>query len=584
MGSQARAMVGVAFFLFVALLPSLQCQVMPALPDPRIIIVGPTGSGKSSLANALLGCDPRAPSGTCLFGVCNGMDSCTKETTYGYGPWLGNMTQHDFTVVDTPGFGDSDGEDEQLIDEMLEVLANTINDADTIVLLLNGIANQRFTASLVSMIKRMTAMFGQKWWDYLVIGVSFWSYSEEAIAGRECSPNYPDDCKDEAWFAREVNAQMQEKFGLTRNFSFVFTDSWSQTLDNIGDEVQQQHWHEETGKLWNITINRQESFFFKTIDDILEENAEQRKEIKWLNDVITNNITQLNNLIQQLNNTQISDIAMVSEQIDANRQTIENNTGDIQLLNNTQISHGENIKNNGQDIENNQRNIVANFNIANRGINENKDSIDANIISIEENRNSIDGNIISIEGNRNSIEGNRNSIEGNKNSINENKDGISENQASITHNGNNIVSNRGDINRNKNNIASHNNDIARLSKRGAQCGYRGGWTSSYSTITYQSTLVNIGSGSLNAGTGVWTAGEAGLFQVSWDLRNRLNAGEVNYIFLYKNNVKMEESQTSTYYRDSEGGSWIEEQCGRSLLLDLEKNDRLHLETETFNDS
>jgi len=339
-------------------------------------------------------------------------------------------------------------------------------------------------------------------------------------------------------------------------------------------------------------------------------------EIKWLNDVITNNITQLNNLIQQLNNTQISDIAMVSEQIDANRQTIEinsgdiqllnttqisdivmvseqidanreyieNNTGDIQLLNNTQISHGENIKNNGQDIENNQRNIVANFNIANRGINENKDSIDANIISIEENRNSIDGNIISIEGNRNSIEGNRNSIEGNKNSINENKDGISENQASITHNGNNIVSNRGDINRNKNNIASHNNDIARLSKRGAQCGYRGGWTSSYSTITYQSTLVNIGSGSLNAGTGVWTAGEAGLFQVSWDLRNRLNAGEVNYIFLYKNNVKMEESQTSTYYRDSEGGSWIEEQCGRSLLLDLEKNDRLHLETETFNDS
>merc|ERR1711934_446124 len=183
MGSQARAMVWVELLTLVAFSPCLQGQVMPELPNPRMIIVGPTGAGKSSLANAFLGCDPRAPDGTCLFGVCNGMDSCTKETTYGYGPWLGT-TPHDFTVVDTPGFGDSDGEDEQLIEEMMGVLSNTISKADTIVLLLNGVSSQRFTDSLVTMIKRMTVMFGQQWWDYLVIGVSFWSYSEEGIAGR----------------------------------------------------------------------------------------------------------------------------------------------------------------------------------------------------------------------------------------------------------------------------------------------------------------------------------------------------------------------------------------------------------------
>ena len=58
-------------------------------PDPRIVIVRPTGAGKSSLANALLGCDPREDA--CMFGVCGGMDSCTKNTTIGTGQWLGDQ-------------------------------------------------------------------------------------------------------------------------------------------------------------------------------------------------------------------------------------------------------------------------------------------------------------------------------------------------------------------------------------------------------------------------------------------------------------------------------------------------------------
>ena len=55
-----------------------------SLPSPHLIILGQTGVGKSTLANVLLGCDLEA-SQDCLFEICHGGDSCTKETAYGVG-------------------------------------------------------------------------------------------------------------------------------------------------------------------------------------------------------------------------------------------------------------------------------------------------------------------------------------------------------------------------------------------------------------------------------------------------------------------------------------------------------------------
>ena len=104
------------------------------LPLPHIIIIGSTGVGKSSLANVFIGEDPTCDD--CTFPICGGADSCTKNTNYAVRPWLGDGQV--FTVVDTPGFGDSDQEDSVLIDEMMGVLKDTVTSATVLYLVLDG--------------------------------------------------------------------------------------------------------------------------------------------------------------------------------------------------------------------------------------------------------------------------------------------------------------------------------------------------------------------------------------------------------------------------------------------------------------
>ena len=73
--------------------------------------------------------------------------------------------------MDTPGFGDSYGRENELIRDMMEVLDNKLGYTNIILLLLDG-NTARFTPGLYNMLGQMSAIFGEKWWDFMMIGVS----------------------------------------------------------------------------------------------------------------------------------------------------------------------------------------------------------------------------------------------------------------------------------------------------------------------------------------------------------------------------------------------------------------------------
>jgi len=155
---------------------------------------------------------------------------------------------------------------------------------------------------------------------------------------------------------------------------------------------------------------------------------------------------------------------------------------------------------------------------------------------------------------------------------------IDENKAYINENTANIDENRGDISTIQANTNQNDNAIARLSIRGAHCGYRHHWTARDKVITYEKMMLNTGSGSLATGAGTWSAEHSGLYQVSWSMHCGLINNQENFIYLYKNGKKMGETRHQSYYTHSEG--FIGDQGGKTLVLKLQKDDQLHLQTDT----
>ena len=176
------------------------------------------------------------------FGIGNSFDSETSSTSWIAGNWLGREGKC-VTIIDTPGVGDNRGAD---CTNAMETAAfvKSLKSIDAFVLVLKG-TTTRIGLSLQNHINRFVEMFGQDFWQKVVIEVSFWSHSRKDAEQRNRTREM-----DEGTFTRDLNNLMGDVFKVPFNLTVVFVDPVF--YPDLAEPEEKVAYQRETERLWSF--------------------------------------------------------------------------------------------------------------------------------------------------------------------------------------------------------------------------------------------------------------------------------------------------------------------------------------------